>query len=230
MTGQDLSLARTRTTSATPVAVMWDMDGTLVDTEPGWMRARARLADEHGVAWSDDDAVSFVGRSMTESAERMRARGVDLEPSVLIDRLVRDVLDELQREVPWRPGARELLADLANAGVPCALVTMAYRAVAQFVAAQAHPTAIGAIVAGDDVENGKPSPDAYLKAATALHVDPGDCVAIEDSETGATSAASAGMRVLVVPHLVPVAVGEGRVFRDTLTEVQVKDLAVLTRS
>ncbi len=129
--------------------------------------------------------------------------------------------------VPWRPGARELLAALREAGVPTALVTMSYRRFVEPVLEQLPAGSFDAVVTGDEVERGKPHPDPYLRAAALLGVPPADCVALEDSPTGAASAEAAGCRVLVVPHHVPVPAGERRAFAPTLSDLGVADLVAL---
>ena len=120
----------------------------------------------------------------------------------------------MEAEVPWQPGARELLAELGEAGVPCALVTMSYtRFVAPMLAALPDGT-FDVVVTGDTVSHGKPHPEPYLKAARLLDLAPADCLAVEDSNTGARSAESAGCRVLCVPHHVPVEPGPRRIVRE----------------
>ena len=129
--------------------------------------------------------------------------------------------------MPWRPGARELLADLRADGVPCALVTMSYeRFVAPVLAALPKGT-FDVVVTGDAVSRGKPHPEPYLHAARLLGRRPGRCLAIEDSNTGARSAEAAGCLVLVVENHVPVAPGERRVFLPTLEGLTPADLAAL---
>mgnify|MGYP000353494247 FL=1 len=210
-----------------PSAVLWDMDGTLVDTEPSWIRARADLAAEYNVPWSDADAAFFVGKPLPLSAAEMRSRGVPLAEPDLIDRLVHQVLDDIRDRIPWRPGAQELLARLAHARIPCALVTQAFRPVAEFIAESAGPGAFFKVVAGDDVTQGKPHPEPYLTAAALLGIRPGDCLAIEDTDTGAASAVAAGMTVLVIPHLGAVPGGPSRSTRETLAGITVDDLRSL---
>jgi len=203
-------------------AVLWDMDGTLVDTEPHWMQAQRRLASEHGVEWTDADARSTVGQPMTVSAGTLQHRGIDLPVATIVDMLVDDVATVISREVPWLPGAQRLLGELAEAGIACGLVTMAYSPVARRVAAAAPGNVFSTVVAGDDVERGKPYPDPYLQAAAALGVRAEDCVAIEDSLNGTLSAESAGMPVLVVPGIVSVPAAPGRHFTSSLAEVTVE--------
>ena len=206
-------------------AVLWDMDGTLVDTEPYWIEVEYELVAEHGGAWSREHALNLVGNDLLVSGAYIREHGgVDLEPEQIVERLLDGVVERISRQVPWRPGAVELLAHLRAAGVPCGLVTMSYeRFVAPVLAALPADT-FTAVVTGDNVSIGKPHPEPYLTAAALLGVEPGACVAIEDSNTGAKSAEAAGCAVLVVPNHVPVLEGERRVFLDSLVDVDLEQL------
>lgn len=188
-----------------PEAVLWDMDGTLVDTEPYWIAAEHELVEAHGGTWSHEDAMSLVGNSLLDSAQMLRDRGgVDLPPEQIVSFLVGRVIEQVHVEVPWQPGARELLATLRDAGVPCALVTMSYRALAEPVTDLAPEGAFRLLVCGDEVERGKPDPEPYLVAARRLGVDVTRCVAIEDSPAGIASARAAGAATLGVEAVVPV--------------------------
>ncbi len=212
----------------TPAAVLWDMDGTLVDTEPYWIETEFELAQQHGAEWSRADALELVGNDLITSGGYIRERmGLDLSPEEIVDVLLDGVVARVQRKVPWRPGARELLTELNAAHVPCALVTMSYtRFVAPILAALPADT-FSAIVTGDIVARGKPDPEPYLMAARMLGVPPADCVAIEDSNTGTISAVAAGCAVLVVPNHVRVARGDGRAFADSLQDVDLAGLSQL---
>ncbi len=209
-----------------PTAVLWDMDGTLVDTEPYWVEAEYALAERYGGTWSREHALNLVGNDLIESGRYIREHmGIDLEPSLIVEELLDHVIASVERSVPWRPGAVELLAGLQEHGVPCALVTMSYRRfVAPILAALPEGT-FAEVVTGDAVLRGKPHPEPYLKASRALGVDPADCLAIEDSNTGARSAEAAGCRVLVVPNHVPVLPGDRRVFAESLRDLGVEDLS-----
>lgn len=193
------------------------MDGTLVDTEPYWIEVESELVAAHGGTWSHADAMNLVGNDLLESGRYIReVGGVDLEPAEIVEILLDGVVEHISREVPWRPGAVELLADLAEREIPCALVTMSYkRFVAPVLAALPEGT-FRVVITGDAVQQGKPHPEPYLKAAALLGVDPTDALAIEDSNTGARSAESAGCTVLVVPNHVPVLEGDRRIFADAL--------------
>jgi HAD superfamily hydrolase (TIGR01509 family) len=204
------------------------MDGTLVDTEPYWMDAEQRLADRYGGTWSTEHSLNLVGNDLLDSGRYIREHmGVDLEPAEIVELLLDDVIEQIRRAVPWRPGAVDLLADLGSAGVPCGLVTMSYLSFVEPVLDALPEGTFATVVTGDAVERGKPYPDPYLKAARLMGVDPADCLAIEDSNTGARSAESAGCAVLCVPNHVPVLDGEQRMFADSLVGLSAVNLPVL---
>lgn len=200
-----------------PAAVLWDMDGTLVDTEPYWIEVEYEIAERHGGEWSDAHALNLVGNDLLDSGRYIREHmGIEPSPERIVEELLDGVVARVEGSVPWRPGARAQLAALREAGVPCALVTMSYeRFVAPILRALPANT-FDVIVTGDKVELGKPHPEPYLTAAAALGVAPEDCLAVEDSNAGATSAESAGCTVLVIPNHVPVLEGERRIFRASL--------------
>jgi HAD superfamily hydrolase (TIGR01509 family) len=206
-------------------AVLWDMDGTLVDTEPYWIESEFELVEEYGGTWSREHALNLVGNDLLVSGRYIREHaGIDLEPAVIVEELLDRVVARVERSVPWRDGAVELLADLRQHGVRCALVTMSYRRFVAPILPRLPEGTFEAVVTGDTVSRGKPHPEPYAKAAALLGVDPERSVAIEDSNTGARSAETAGCTVLVVPNHVPVLPGSRRVFRDSLAGLTVATL------
>jgi HAD superfamily hydrolase (TIGR01509 family) len=214
--------------SDTPAAVLWDMDGTLVDTEPYWMECEFALAEKYGGTWTQEDALAVVGGDLIDSATYMREHmGIDRTPEQIVEELLDGVVAMVEREVPWRPGARELLAALRERGVPCALVTMSWRRFVEPVLRALPEESFDVLVCGDEVARGKPHPEPYLRAAELVGLSPAETVAIEDSPTGARSAAAAGCQVLVVPSHVDVPAGERRTHRSTLVGVTPADLAGL---
>ena len=202
------------------------MDGTFVDTEPYWVEVERELVESHGGVWTQDDAMQLVGNDLIESGRYIRDHGgVDLSPEEIVEILLDGVVQHIEKSVPWRPGARELLAALRDEGVPCAMVTMSYERFVAPVLAALPKGSFDVVVTGDAVSRGKPHPEPYLHAARLLGVDPAACVAIEDSNTGARSAEAAGCLVLVVENHVPVAPSDRRVFLPTLEGLTPADLA-----
>ena len=188
-----------------PAAVLWDMDGTIVDTEPYWFAAEFEIVEMHGGQWSHEHARALVGSDLLDSGAYMRKHGgVDREPAEIVEMLLDRVVAQLRVEVPWRSGARELLAAVNEAGIPTALVTMSWKRFADQVVDCLPSGSFRVLVTGDEVTRGKPHPEPYVLAAERLGIDARDCVAIEDSPTGVRSALAAGCRVLGVPHVVEI--------------------------
>jgi HAD superfamily hydrolase (TIGR01509 family) len=207
------------------------MDGTLVDTEPYWIAAEYALVESFGGTWTDAHAHALVGNALLDSAAYIRQHGgVELDPPVIVERLLDEVVRAARHAMPWRPGAVALLTELSKRGVPCGLVTMSYARLARTVTERLHADAFATVVTGDEVLDGKPHPEAYLTAAARLGVDPARCIAIEDSPAGVASAEAAGCLVIAVPHNVPLAAAPGRVLVESLTEVTVDRLDDLQRA
>ncbi|HWU19922.1 MAG TPA: HAD family phosphatase [Nocardioides sp.] len=191
--------------AARPEAVLWDMDGTLVDTEPYWMETEVALAEAHGGTWTHEQAMQLVGNDLLTSGRLLQEQiPLPYEPAEVVEMLLDGVVARVREAVPWCAGSRELLLALKDAGVPCGLVTMSYERFVAPILDQLPPNTFDVVITGDQVSNGKPHPEPYLTGAAALGVRPEDCVAIEDSPTGAASADAAGCRVVVVPNHVPV--------------------------
>ncbi|KHL00348.1 haloacid dehalogenase [Sinomonas humi] len=211
-------------------AVLWDMDGTLVDTEPYWIVAEGELVAAHGGTWSHEQAMRLVGQALPTSAGILQDAGVALDKREIIDRLTERVIEQLGEAVPWRPGAQELLASLSEEGVACGLVTMSERPMVEKILDQLPTGAFRAVVTGDAVTHGKPHPEPYLKGLARLthEIDgltPSECVAIEDSTPGASSAEAAGLTTIVVPSAVAVPPELGAAQWETLAGRTPADLA-----
>lgn len=188
-----------------PAAVLWDFDGTLVDTEPTWFASEYALCAELGGSWNDDLAHELVGSSLIQTARALLgvAGRDDLDPVAVTERLVDHVVARLEvAEIEWRPGALDLLHELAEAGVPCALVSASFQRVLDTVLHRLPVNPFSVMIAGDDVTHGKPHPEPYLTAAARLGVRPEDCLVLEDSINGADSGTAAGCVVAVIPNAV----------------------------
>jgi HAD superfamily hydrolase (TIGR01509 family) len=222
-------LLRRRSSAPGLQAVLWDMDGLLVDTEPVWTVAEEELAERLGGTWSDELKARIAGTRLDVSVPTiLEWYGVDATPAVvaetsawLLDRMV-----ELYRtEVRVLPGVHDLLAALAHEEVPQALVSSSYRVLVDAVLSHGFgPFAV--TLAGDEVPNGKPSPDPYLLACGLLGAEPAQCVVLEDSAAGVLSGKAAGCAVVAVPSVPGVVIKPGR-RRTVLPSLEQLDVAAL---
>lgn len=206
-------------TSAAPprlAAVLWDMDGTLVDTEPYWLSAEMEMVHGAGGVWTEEDGLQLVGSGLERSALILQSRGVELTVEEIIETLTEQVRVQIADAVPWRAGSLELLRELKEAGIPTALVTMSRRHMALDVVASLGFEGFDLVVAGDDVDNAKPHPEPYLRAAEGLGVAITECVALEDSEPGVASAVAAGATVFALPLHIPLPPSPAYTLRDTV--------------
>jgi HAD superfamily hydrolase (TIGR01509 family) len=212
-----------------PAAVLWDLDGTMLDSEKVWWEVEQDLFAEHGGEWTEELARSLTGSDLYDSAVMMIQRffdDSDIDPHALVTDMVRRVELRLLERVEFLPGVEKLLAEIEAAGVPMAIVTASYRPLVDALLTQTD-VHFSAVVTGERVTRGKPDPEPYLTAAELLGVDPADCVAIEDSVPGAESASAAGCHVLIVPHAVVPPSGERRTFVDSLVDVDLETLSRL---
>jgi HAD superfamily hydrolase (TIGR01509 family) len=179
------------------------MDGTLVDTEPYWMAAETPLVESFGGTWSHEQALGLVGLGLDDAARIFQSAGVRMAVDDITAHLTDSVMHQLATKgVPFRPGARELLASLRAAGIKTALVTMSLRRMATSVVDLIDFDAFDVVIAGDDVTRPKPFPDPYLQACQELGVEPADTVAIEDSPNGLRAAVASGAASLGVPLMI----------------------------
>jgi HAD superfamily hydrolase (TIGR01509 family) len=207
-----------------PAAVLWDMDGTLVDTEPYWLQAESDLVHAAGGVWTAEDGLQLVGSGLERSALILQSRGVELTVEEVIATLTERVREQIEDAVPWRPGALDLLHEIRDAGIPTALVTMSRRSMALDIVAALGFDGFDLVVAGDDVANAKPHPEPYLTAAERLGVDITASVALEDSEPGVASAVAAGATVIALPLHIPIPPSPAYVLRDTMIGLRLADL------
>jgi len=209
-------------------AVLWDMDGTLVDSEKLWDLAVEELYRQHDRVLTAQVRESTVGGS-SDSLMQILYADLGLDPDATEMARTADwvhgyVGELFEAGLPWCPGAEAILAELTAARVPTALVTNTQRDLAEKALNSIGRQYFSVTVCGDEVPRGKPAPDPYLRAAELLGVAPGDCLAVEDSVTGSTSAQLAGCAVLVIPNAVRVPPAPRRAFTESLLGLTVADL------
>ncbi len=184
-------------------AVVFDLDGVLVDSEEAWDAARRVLVARRGGTWREEATRAMLGMSAPEwSRYVVEELGVPMAPEEVDQAVVDELLAGYGRRLPTLPGAREAVERIA-AAYPLGLASSSNRRVIDLVLAELGVAGrFGATVSSEEVGRGKPAPDVYLEAARRLGVDPRACVAIEDSENGIRSAHAAGMRVIAMPNAV----------------------------
>ncbi|WP_168198589.1 HAD family phosphatase [Nesterenkonia sp. NBAIMH1] len=180
-------------------AVVFDLDGTLIDTEGHYRDSAQRIVQEAGGRWTEDEDLEAVGMGLQDLAALLQHLGVSLGSGEIVDRIVEEVTSRLSAAVPWRPGALAFVAELQKEGLPIGVATMAHRPTVEQVLAAPEAPRFAAVVTGDDVSREKPAPDVYLRAAELLAVSPGAVVGVEDSLRGLAAVRAAGMCSVGVP-------------------------------
>jgi HAD superfamily hydrolase (TIGR01509 family) len=211
-------------------AVLFDMDGTLLDSEKVWDVALADLAAWLGGELSATARQRMVGSSLARSVAILHADlGIEADPESSGAFLTERTAELFRTALVWKPGARELLEALREANVPSALVTSTHRYLTEIALDTIGREFFAAVVCGDEVRRPKPHPDPYLRAAELLGVEPGRCVAVEDSPLGIAAAEAAGCVVLGVPSEIVIEPAPTRTIRASLVGVSVAELAALVR-
>jgi HAD superfamily hydrolase (TIGR01509 family) len=209
-------------------AVLFDMDGLLVDTEPIWNEVERRVMARLGGSWGPRDQEHLVGGPLSRTLRYMLGKAERPADPETVAGWMRSGLVELvrEREVPLLPGAAGLLAGVAAEAVPHALVTSSERLVMQAVLESAR-LEFGVTVCADDVSHTKPDPEPYLLGAKLLGVSPEQCVVLEDSPNGIAAAEAAGCTVVAVPNVAEIAPGPRRTVVGSLRDVSVSSLRAL---
>jgi HAD superfamily hydrolase (TIGR01509 family) len=218
-------------------AVLFDMDGLLVDTEPLWFEVESSVMARLGGEWTAADQRALIGGSLPRSVsyliDRASGPGSGASEAEVAHWLLGGMAELLgSREVAPLPGAVELIGEVRAAELPYALVTSSERVIVDAVlgALARHGVTFDVIVSGADVRNPKPDPEPYQIAAGLVGADPRCCVALEDSPNGVASAEAAGCVTVAVPGLAPVAKQPGRLIVRSLAEVDLTTLRGLVRS
>jgi HAD superfamily hydrolase (TIGR01509 family) len=182
-------------------AVVFDLDGVLLDSEQVWNEAKEELVRERGGRWRDDAARTMMGMSSLEWSRYLHEElGVPLAPEAISDEVVRRLEGIYRKRLPLIDGAIEAVRRLAGSA-PLGLASSSNREIIDlFLDLSGLGPCFAVTISSEEVERGKPAPDVYLEAVRRLGADPRDSVAVEDSENGIRSAKAAGMRVVAVPN------------------------------
>lgn len=213
-------------------AVVFDMDGVLIDSEPVWERVRRKLVADRGGQWAQDAQDRLMGMSTAEwSAYMSEDLGMRLPPRQVAELVIAAVAAEYRAYLPLLPGAVEAVREL-SARWPLAIASSAPKSLIEAVLDDSGlRSAFAAAVSSEEVPHGKPAPDVYLAAAERLGVPPTACAAVEDSSNGLRSAAAAGLAVIAVPRpeYPPAAdaLDQARLVLDSLTELTSDTIATL---
>jgi HAD superfamily hydrolase (TIGR01509 family) len=214
-----------RETALLPAAVLFDMDGLLVETEHLWYDAELEVIEQIGGSWGPEHQEALVGGPLEKAVDMLIEQSGGTHDHDAVMHLLLSTMERQLRTRPvlWRPGARELLVALEDEGVPCALVSASWRvlvdAVHDAVLHEVGHEMFATTVAGDEGERTKPFPDPYLLAAARIGVPIEHCVVLEDSHTGSRAGLASGAFVVAVPSLVDIEPEPGLVVVTSLEEV-----------
>ena len=209
-------------------AVFFDMDGTLIDSEPLWFESEVKLMAQFDYEWTLSDQAECIGGPIQKTGNYMAAKlNGENSPEFFIEVLISMVSADFEERVDFMPGALELLRELSESGVRLALVSASPRQMLEATLRALGGKYLELLISSDDVVEPKPSPECYLKAAKYFNLDISDCLILEDSKTGVASAKSSGAKVVAIPHFVEIAADEQVVVLETLRDISVEKLFAL---
>jgi len=186
-------------------AVLFDMDGLTINSEPQWLEAETELTAKYGYQWTIEDQAYCLGGPLSKVGQYMSDLVDGVEDGEFFHReLVNLMVQKVTIKVNFMPGAQELLKKLDLINIPMALVSASPRSIVDAALKHISPLPFSATISADDVSNTKPDPEGYLKAAELLSIDIKRCLILEDSLTGVTAARASGAKVVAVPHLVKI--------------------------
>jgi HAD superfamily hydrolase (TIGR01509 family) len=201
------------------------MDGTLIDSEPLWLKAEIEVMAEVGCHWDEQDQINCLGGPAERTERYMQERSQNIKPyGYFINRLHEVMRARITNELDLIPNALSLLKECKDAGIKTALVTASSRDLMTIVLKRFPPGTFDVVVSGDDVEKSKPDPAPYLLAAKQLSVDILKCLVLEDSLTGVQSGLSSGAKVIGIPHLVQMSEHPNLRVISSLDEITLSDI------
>lgn len=206
-------------------AILFDMDGTLINSEPLWLQAEIEVMAEVGGDWDQSDQINCLGGPMERTEKYMQDRTGNIKPFGYFSQRLDEVMEaKLSKELELIPNAAELLSECKRAGILMALVTASTGRQMRSALTRFPKDIFGATVSRDDVANSKPYPDPYFLAAQILGVDINQCLVFEDSLTGVESGLKSGAEVVGIPHLVEMKVQPRLRLINSLSDVSLKQI------
>jgi len=219
-----------QTSADSPDAVLFDMDGLLVDTEPYWLETERELMADFGVIWQSEDQLYCLGGPMQKVGDYMSSLAQNRESSEWFAEELINRMAKKFENITLMPGVADLLDEIAALNLPTALVSASPRRLVDAVLASFPVSPFTVTISANDVTRGKPHPDPYLKAAAILGINITRSLIIEDSPTGVTAARASGAFVVAVPHIAPVEPAVRSTIIDTLLGRKLKELWHLCQS
>jgi len=186
-------------------AVFFDMDGLTINSEPQWLEAEIELTKGYGYQWTTQDQAACLGGPLSKVGQYMSDKTGGAKSGPEFHQAIIDLMaTKVSAHATYMPGAKDLLAQLSNAGVPLALVSASPRVIVDAALSHVQPLPFKTTISSDDVTETKPNPEGYLRAASMIGVDIQNCLILEDSATGVQAARASGAKVIAVPHLVTI--------------------------
>ncbi len=211
-----------------PKAVFFDMDGTLIDSEPLWFENEVKLMAQFDYAWTSEDQMKCIGGPIQKTGNYMSAKvNGQNNPQFFIESLISMVSSDFEKRITFMPGALELLKALSENGIKLALVSASPRQMLEATSRVLGGKYLELLISSDDVIEPKPNPECYLKAAAFFGLDISQCLILEDSGTGVASGRASGAKVVAIPHLIEIVEDEQVVVVKSLKGMSVEDLFAL---
>ena len=186
-------------------AVLFDMDGLTINSEPQWLAAEIELTAPYGYQWNTEDQAFCLGGPLSKVGQYMSdVTGGSKDGETFRREIINLMVNKISQTATFMPGAKELINNLTLVGIPLALVSASPRVIVDAALNHFQPIPFQTTISSDEVTVTKPDPEGYLKAARTLKADIRNCLILEDSATGVAAARASGARVIAVPHLVKI--------------------------
>ena len=206
-------------------AILFDMDGTIIDSEPLWLQAEIQVMAELGCHWDEQDQINCLGGPMERTEKYMQDRSGNLKPYGYFGQRLNEVMKlKFVKDLELIPNALELITKSKEAGLKTALVTASGRELMNSALTRFPENSFDIAISRDDVANSKPHPEPYLMAAERLKVKIDECLVLEDSMTGVRAGLDAGAQVVAISHIISIANEENLRVISNLSEITFKQL------